>query len=306
VANLIRTLEIDIAVDRNGYNRGARSQILALRPAPIQVSYLAYPGTMGAEYIDYLIADRVVIPAEHQAFYTERVVYLPDSYQVNDSTRRIAERTPTRAEIGLPERGFVFCSFNANYKITPEIFEVWMQLLRQSECSVLWLLEGNAVASVNLRREATARGIAPDRLVFAPRLKLEDHLARHRLADLFLDTLPYGAHTTASDALWAGLPVLTCLGTTFAGRVAASLLHAIGLPELITHSLDEYASLALGLAADRTRLAMIKDKLARNRPNFALFDAHRFRRHIEAAYVGMWERHQRGDPPASFAVSAIG
>ena len=215
------------------------------------------------------------------------------------STRRRALKA------GLPEHGFVFCSFNNNYKITPAVFDVWMRLLRQVEGSVLWLLEGNAAAPRNLRREAAARGIAPERLVFAPRMKHEDHLARHRLADLFLDTLPYNAHTTASDALWAGLPVLTCLGTTFAGRVAASLLQAVGLPELITRSLGDYESLALQLANDATMLAAIKQKLARNRETFPLFDTDRFRRHIEAAYVAMWERYQRGEPPASFAVAPI-
>jgi len=305
VANLMREMEVDVAVDRNGFTTGSRPGIFALRPAPIQVSYLAYPGTMGADYIDYLIADEVVIPREQQAWYTERVVYLPDTYLVNDSMRRIAQRTPTRTDVGLPDRGFVFCSFNNNYKITPQVFEVWMQLLRQVESSVLWLLEGNRAAQGNLRREAMARRIDPHRLVFAARITHEDHLARHRLADLFLDTLPCNAHTTASDALWAGLPVLTCMGTTFAGRVAASLLRAIGLPELITHSLDDYKSLALQLASDPMRLGEIRQKLASNRETWPLFDTDRFRRHIEAAYIEMQERHQRGEPPASFAVTPL-
>lgn len=302
VARLIREMEVDIAVDRTGFTTGARTGIFALRPAPVQVNYLAYPGTMGMDCIDYIVADRVVIPPEHQAWYTEKVVYLPDSYLVNDSKRQIAEDTPTRAAAGLPERGFVFCSFNNNFKITPAVFAVWMRLLRQVDGSVLWLLEGNAAAPRNLRREAAMHGIAPERLVFAPRIEVADHLARHRLADLFLDTLPCNAHTTASDALWAGLPVLTCLGTTFAGRVAASLLQAIGLPELITHSHDEYAALALQLARDETRLFELKRTLAANRDRFPLFDTDRFRRHIEAAYMEMWERCQRGLPPAAFAV----
>jgi predicted O-linked N-acetylglucosamine transferase (SPINDLY family) len=257
---------------------------------------------MGAPFIDYVIADEVVIPREDQAWYSEKVVYLPDTYLVNDSRRSIAERTPTRAEVGLPKSGFVFCCFNNNYKITPQIFESWMLLLRQVEGSVLWLLQGNAMARRNLQREAAIRNVEPNRLIFASPIAQEEHLARHRLADLFLDTLPYNAHTTASDALWAGLPVLTCIGTTFVGRVAASLLRAIGLPELVTHSLDEYRSLALQLALDPTRLRKIRQKLADHRLRWPLFDTDRFRIHIEAAYQQMWERHQRGEPPASFAI----
>jgi protein O-GlcNAc transferase len=302
VANMIRTLEADIAVDLKGFTTDARPGILALRPAPIQVNYLGFPGTMGADYIDYIIADRWIIPEEDQKYYTEKAVYLPDSYQVNDSKRRIAKQKPSRAKSGLPETGFVFCSFNNNYKITPFMFDIWMRLLHRVEGSVLWLLEGNAAAVRNLRREAEKRGVAPDRLVFAPRMKLADHLARHRLADLFLDALPCNAHTTASDALWAGLPVLTCLGSTFAGRVAGSLLNAAGLPELIAHSLADYEALALRLAQDKKALAKIKTKLTRHRKTCPLFDTDRFRRHIEAAYVTMWERYQRGEPPASFSV----
>jgi protein O-GlcNAc transferase len=302
VVKLMREMEIDIAVDRNGFTTGARPGILALRPAPIQVNYLAYPGTLGAEHIDYLIADETVIPRQEQSLYAEKVVYLPDSYLVNDSGRRIAERTPTRREVGLPDDEFVFCAFNNHYKITPRIFDVWMLLLRQVEGSVLWLLEGNATAQRNLRREAAARDIDPDRLIFAPRIAPEDHLARHRLADLFLDTLPYNAHTTACDALWAELPVLTCIGTTFPGRVAASLLRAIGLPQLITRSLEEYESRALGLARDPGQLHEIRQSLAANRTSWSLFDTDRFRRHLETAYIEMWERHQRGEPPTAFAV----
>ncbi len=305
VATMLRELEIDIAVDLKGFTADSRTGIFAHRPAPIQVNYLGYPGTMGADYIDYILADRYVIPEEHHAYYMEKVVYLPDTYQVNDRKRRIAERTPTRGEAGLPDRGFVFCSFNRNYKITPPVFDIWMRLLREVDGSVLWLLAGNASAPNALRREAMLRGVAPERLVFAARAELADHLARHRLADLFLDTLPYNAHTTASDALWAGLPVLTCLGTTFAGRVAGRLLNAIGLPELITHSLQEYEALAFKLATDGKTLSEIKQQLARNRETFPLFDTDRFRRHIEAAYLSMWERYQGGQTPASFAVDPI-
>jgi predicted O-linked N-acetylglucosamine transferase (SPINDLY family) len=295
-------MEVDVAVDRTGFTIGARPGIFAMRAAPIQVNYLAYPGTMGADFIDYLIADETIVPPERHASYAEKIVYLPDSYMVNDSGRRIAERLPTRHEIGLPDRGFVFCSFNNHYKITPQLFDVWMSLLRQVEKSVLWLLDGSATMRRNLWREAAVRGIDPQRLVFAPRTATEDHLSRHRLADLFLDTLPCNAHTTASDALWAGLPVLTCEGTTFAGRVAASLLRAIGLPELVTCSLDDYRSLALRLAKESSLLEEIKQKLARHRAVAPLFDTDRFRRHIEAAYVEMWERNQRGESPANFAV----
>jgi predicted O-linked N-acetylglucosamine transferase (SPINDLY family) len=276
-----------------------------MRAAPIQVNYLAYPGTMGADFIDYLIADETIIPAEQQRSYAEKIVYLPDCYQVNDSGRRIAERCPTRGEVGLPDRGFVFCSFNNHYKVTPQLFDIWMSLLRQVDKSVLWLLDSTATTRRNLWREAAARGIDPQRLIFAPRIATEDHLARHRLADLFLDSLPCNAHTTASDALWTGLPVITCLGTTFAGRVAASLLRAVGLPELVTSSLDEYQSLALRMAKEPPALEEIRQKLAHNRAVAPLFDTDRFRRHIERAYVEMWERNQRGESPDSLQVAAV-
>jgi predicted O-linked N-acetylglucosamine transferase (SPINDLY family) len=293
---------IDILVNLNGYFGRARQGIFALRPCPIQVNYLGFPGTTGADYMDYLIADAQVIPRGDGACYSEKIVYLPDTYQVNDSRRRIAERAPARAEAGLPETGFVFCCFNNSYKITPEIFDTWMRLLKQVPGSVLWLLESYAAASDNLRREAEARGVAAGRLVFARMIGLDEHLARHRLADLFLDTLPYNAHTTASDALWAGLPLLTCQGTTFPGRVASSLLHAVGLPELVTRSLEQYETLALELATHPATLGEIRAKLARNRATHPLFDTKRFCRHIEAAYVAMWERARRGEPPVSFAV----
>lgn len=266
--------------------------------------YLGFPGTLGAEYIDYIVADPHVISPGEEAFYVEKVAYLPDSYQVNDPRRQAAARTPTRAEVGLPERGFVFCCFNNNYKIMPNVFDVWMRLLNKVAGSVLWLLEDDASASRNLRREAAKRGVAPDRVVFAPRIKLEEHLPRQRLADLFLDTLPCNAHTTASDALWVELPVLTCMGRTFPARVAGSLLNAVGLPELITRSLEDYEALALELATSPAKLLQIRAKLARNRTTHALFDTDRFRRHLESAYISMWERYQRGEPPCNFAVRA--
>lgn len=301
-AATIREKKIDILVNLNGYFGRERQGVFSHKPCPIQVNYLGFPGTLGADYIDYILADAQVIPPDEQAFYTEKVVYLPDTYQVNDSRRRIAERTPTRAEVGLPETGFVFCCFNNNYKIMPDVFDVWMRLLNEVRGSVLWLFEDNLAASRNLRREAKRRGVEPDRLVFAARMKPDEHLARHRLADLFLDTLPYNAHTTASDALWAGLPVLTCMGSTFPGRVAGSLLIAVGLPELVTHSLANYEALALELATTPAMLSGIQARLVRNRTNDPLFDTDRFRRHIESAYITMWERVQRGEPPSSFSV----
>jgi protein O-GlcNAc transferase len=260
---------------------------------------------MGASYIDYLIADQFVLPRDDQRAYSEKIVYLPASYQANDAKRRISQTAPLRSQAGLPDKGFVFCCFNNNYKITPDLFDVWMRLLTNIEDSVLWLLQGNTSVSKNLRAEAERRGVAPERLRFATRAKPDEHLARHRLADLFLDTHYCNAHTTASDALWAGLPILTCAGATFAGRVAGSLLHAIGLPELITNSLEEYEALALRLARDPNALAGVKQKLARHRLTFPLFNTELFTRQLEAAYISMWERYQRGESPASFSVEPI-
>jgi len=305
VAKLLRALEIDIAVDLKGHTKDARFGIFAHRPAPIQVSYLGYPGTTGADFIDYVIADEIVLPFDQQSFYTEKIVHLPGCYQVNDRKREIATRTPTRAECGLSERGFVFCCFNNNFKITPPIFEVWMRLLEAVEGSVLWLVRDNAAAERNLRKETAARGIDPARLVFADRLALAEHLARHRVADLFLDTLPYNAHTTASDALWAGVPVLTCLGKTFAGRVAASLLYAVGLPELVTQSLEEYEALAIKLARDPGLLSTFRERLNENRPSAPLFDTDRFCSHIEQAYLTMLGMHDRGEKPRGFSVAPM-
>ena len=305
VAALLRAREIDIVVDLKGFTDGCRPVIFARRVAPIQVNYLGYPGTTGADYMDYIIGDAEVIPQEHDRFYAEKVVRLPDSYQVNDSRRVIAEQTLSRAEAGLPERDFVFCCFNNNYKITPDVFDVWMRLLQRVTGSVLWLLEDNAAASRNLKLEAEARGVRADRLVFAARMLPPDHLARHRLADLFLDTLPCNAHTTASDALWAGLPVLTCRGHAFPGRVAASLLRAVGLPELIAENLADYETLALKLATTSALLADIKSRLAQNRTTHPLFDIDRYRRHIESAYITMYERYQRAEMPQGFSVTPM-
>jgi predicted O-linked N-acetylglucosamine transferase (SPINDLY family) len=248
------------------------------------------------------VADRIVLPDEHQTHYAEKVAYLPFTYQPNDNKRTIAERTYTRQECGLPEDGVVFCCFNNTHKITPEVFDVWMRLLSEIKGSVLWLLEANSSVSANLKREAMRRGVAQERIVFAPFLKLPEHLSRLRLADLFLDTLPHNAHTTASDALWCGVPVITCLGTTFAGRVAASLLTAVGLDELITRSRDEYASLARTLASEPDRLRALKSRLASKRDTAVLFNTQRYTGLLERAYVKMWERHLSGEPPASFTV----
>jgi protein O-GlcNAc transferase len=308
VAKLLNDLQVDIAVDLNGHTEHSRLGILAHRPAPIQVSYLGYTGTTGAGFIDYVIADKTVLPFDHQPFYTEKIVHLPDCYQVNDSKRQTAARTPTRREAGLPEEGFVFCCFNNHYKITPPVFDVWMRLLGAVEGSVLWLTQKNdGGVERNLRREAVARGIDPARLIFAPRVKrYDEHLARHRLADLFVDTLPFNAHTTASDALWAGLPLLTCSGASFAGRVATSLLYAVGLPELATKDLAEYEALALRLATDAALLGGFRQRLAQNRAGCPLFDTDRFRRHIENAYTTMWELQRRGESPRSFSVEPVG
>ena len=306
VAKLLCDSEVDIAVDLMGPTRNARPAILSHRATPIQINYLGYAGTGGADYIDYILADRIVIPENERVFFREKVVYLPDTFMGADQSRKIADRIPTRAEEGLPETGFVFCSFNNTYKITPPMFDVWMRLLRTVEGSVLWLSASNDDAIRQLRREAQARNVDGDRLIFTRRVERnEDHLARYRLADLFLDTLPFGAHSTASDSLWASTPVLTCVGSTFSGRVSASLLTALGLRELIAEGLQAYEDLALTLSRDPQRLASVRAKLAANRDVFPLFDTKRFTRHVEAAYTAMWERYQRGEPLSTISVAPI-
>jgi predicted O-linked N-acetylglucosamine transferase (SPINDLY family) len=292
---------VDILVDLKGHTYRSRPQIPAYRPAPVQVSYLGFPATMGADFIDYIIVDSFVVPPSEQPYFSEKLVHLPGCYQVNDTRRAITAVTPSRAECGLPHDGLVFCSFNNSYKITPDVFGVWMRLLEAVPESVLWLIGSNALVERNLRREAEKRRIAADRLVFAPWLPPEEHLARQRNADLFLDTLPCNAHTTASDALWAGLPVLTCVGNTFAGRVAGSLLAGIGLPELITSSLADYERSALALAHEPGRLRALRERLARNR-EAAPFDLPRLTRNIESAYTRMWELRCAGHGPVAFSV----
>lgn len=306
VGDLIRRHEIDIAVDLAGYLEAARPNIFAQRAAPIQVNYIGFPGTMGTKYFDYIIADPIVIPVKEFGFYSEKVAWLPDTYLPTDDTRIISMSTPSRNDLGLPEDGFVFCCFNQSYKINPAIFDVWMRLLREVEGSVLWLREYSEIAACNLRSEAQRRGVAPERVIFASRMPLAaDHLARQRQADLFLDTQPYNAHTTATEALWAGLPVLTCRGSSFAGRVGSSIICAVGMPELVTETQGEYEARALELAKEPGLLTRFRERLAHNRQTNPLFDTIGFTRHLEAAYEQMWQTYQDGHPPAAFAVERL-
>jgi predicted O-linked N-acetylglucosamine transferase (SPINDLY family) len=302
-AKLIHADEIDILVDLKGYTHQARPAISAYRPAPVQVSYLGYPATMGADFIDYIMVDPFVVPASQQPFFSERLVQLPGSYQVNDTRREMA--TPlSRRDCGLSAEGLVLCSFNNSYKISPVFFDIWMRLLASVPGSVLWLLEANDLVTGNLRSEAEKRGVDPGRLLFAPLVASAEHLGRHRHADLFLDTLPCNAHTTASDALWAGLPVLTCSGNTFAGRVAGSLLTAVGMPELVMGSLEEYEQTALALARSPQRLTALRQKLEHNRDASALFDLPKLTGNIEAAYARMWQTWLSGQKPAAFSIES--
>jgi predicted O-linked N-acetylglucosamine transferase (SPINDLY family) len=288
VAALLKAWEIDIAIDLGGHTSGARPWILASRPAPVQAKYMGYPGTSGSDFIDYLITDRLVVPESQERFFSEKIAVLPDTLWVTDTQRNIPA-APSRAQAGLPEDNFVFCCFNHNWKITPPLFDIWMRLLKQVDGSVLWLLEGNASIRDNLRKEAQARGVSADRLVFAARTTPEQHLARQQLADLFLDTLPYNAHTTASDALWVGLPLVTTPGRSFPARVAASILKAADLPELITEDLTAYKALALKLARDPVALNTIREKLKAGRARVPLFDTARFTRNLETLYRAMLE-----------------
>ncbi|MEA4839128.1 MAG: tetratricopeptide repeat protein [Rhodospirillaceae bacterium] len=299
-ARRIQDDDIDILVDLTGHTRTSRSVIAAFRPAPIQVSYLGFPGTMGAGFIDYIITDPYLTPMDDQPFFTEKIVHLPDGYQPSDSKRRAA--STSRAAQGLPENALVFAAFNNNYKISADVFDIWMRLLKEAPGSALWLLADTPYTETNLRREAQARGIDAERLVFAGRVKFEEYLGRLALADLFLDCHPYNAGATANDALWMGLPVLTCSGETYVSRMAGSLLTTLGLPELITHSLPDYEARALELIRDPGRLAAIRAKLAERRETSALFDTPRYTRYLEAAYTEMWAIHAAGEPPRPFAV----
>jgi protein O-GlcNAc transferase len=301
LATAIHADRVDILVDLKGYTQHSRVEVAALRPAPVQVAYMGYPGTLAAGFIDYLVADRYVVPPGQEKHYGEALALLPGTYYVNDR-KRASTPTPPRADLQLPQQGFVFCCFNQTYKILPEVFDVWMRLLGAMPRSVLWLLEANPAAKQNLAREARRRGIDPGRLVFAPRVPAERHLGRMAAADLFLDTRPYNAHTTATDALWAGVPVVTCPGDTFAARVAGSLLSAMGLPELITASMADYEALALRLARSPQELAGLRARLLRDRDSAALFDTPGFVRNLEKAYERMWARYRAGEAPARIEI----
>lgn len=302
IAMLARDIGIDIAVDLGGLTAGARPGIFAYRAAPIQMSYVGYLGTMGVGYMDYLVADHFIVPDECTGYYDESLIYLP-SYQVNDSKQEMVHARFSRAELGLPESGIVLCSFNNSFKFSPAVFATWLRIVKAVDGSVLWLLEDNPTASRNLRAEAQRQGVDQERLIFAPRKPRAEHLARYRVADLFLDTLPCNAGATASDALWAGLPVLTCAGRSFAARIAGSLLTAVGLPELITHSLQDYESLAIELALQPHRLAEIRDALVRLAPGSPLFDTAKFTQNLELAYQQAHRRALAGMPPMTIDVS---
>jgi len=306
-AQLLRDLEVDIAVDLTGFTQGCRPGLFARRPAPVQVSLLGFPGGMGVPYMDYLIADEVVVPESVRGAYAEKIVHLPDSFQANDERRSLLTATPTpsRAAAGLPADSLVLCCFNSSYKLNPAFFTIWARILQQVPGSILWLLAERPAVQQRLCEETAARGIDARRLVFAQRINYPEHLARLQLADLFLDTLPFNAGATASDALWAGVPVLTCAGEAFAARMGASLLRAAGLEDLITINTAEYERLAVDLARDPSRLAQYKQHLAANRASLPLFDTARYCRHLEAAYVQMWERVQRGGAAEGFAVPAL-
>jgi len=301
-AERIRSHQIDILVDMNCHGANSRPRIFALRPAPVQVNYLGYPGTSGAEYIDYFISDRVATPPGYEEEFTERIVYLPGSYFINDKHQPFATQAFSRPDFHLPQNSFVFCCFNRVRKIDRQVFSAWMEILRSVPDGVLWLITEDPLARGNLRREAVLSGVDPERLIFGQNVDKPVHLARHRLADLFLDTLTYNAHSVASDSLLAGLPVLTCPGKTFMSRVAASLLAAASVPELIVKDLDEYKNLAVRLARDREELNKFRRKLEQGRLTCSLFDADRYARNLEHAYRRMYEIHKRGGLPESFSV----
>ena len=304
VALLARQDEIDIAIDLKGYTQHSRSSIFAYRAAPIQINFLGYPGTMGANFIDYIIADRTIIPEKFKNYYSEEIIYMPNSYQPNNNQRPISTRNITKQEMDLPEDSFVFCSFNNNYKITKSEFDIWMNLLKRVDGSVLWLLKSNRWVEDNLKREAENRRVDSKRLIFAKKIVIEEHLARHKLADLFLDTFNVNAHTTASDALWAGLPVVTKLGNSFVSRVAGSLLKAIGLPELVTENEKDYESLIIDLALNPDKLLKIKEKLLINRISQPLFDSEIYTRHLENAFKQAYEHHINGIMPKTIIIDS--
>jgi len=302
IALLARQDEIDIAVDLKGYTHKSRTGIFAFRAAPIQINYLGYPGTMGANFIDYLVADSTIIPKEYRNYYSEKIIYMPHSYQPNDNNRLISKKEITKSDMGLPEDSFVFCCFNNSYKITSVEFDIWMNLLKKVEGSVLWLLKTNKWAQTNLRKEAEKRGVNQDRIIFAERLPQAEHLARQKLADLFIDTFNVNAHTTASDALWGGLPVVTKAGKGFAARVTASLLNAIELPELVTENEKAYEDLILELALNREKLSKIKGKLVMNRISKPLFDSEMYTKNLENGYQQVYQNFINGNKPKTINV----
>ena len=291
ISELSRELKIDIAIDLMCFTTNSRTGIFSEKCAPIQINYLGYPGTSGANFIDYIIADKNLIPKENQKYYSENIIYLPNTYQVRDSTQKISNKIFTKDELGLPKNSFVFCCFNQNYKITPSVFDIWMRLIKKVEKSVLWLIKDNDVAVYNLKKEAEKRGVKSDRIIFAKHMPISEHLARHKIADLFVDTFPYTAHTTCSDALWSGLPVITRTGQSFASRVAGSLLNAVNLKELITKTEKEYEDLILELAKNPKKLKEIKNKLKKNRLKEPLFNSKLYTKKIESAYKKIYERY---------------
>jgi predicted O-linked N-acetylglucosamine transferase (SPINDLY family) len=303
IASWMRNREIDIAVDLMGFTGHCRSGIFSHRPAPVQVNFLGFPGSLGAPYFDYIIADPVVIPADHERYYAEKTVLLPNCYLPADPARLQLASAPRREAVGLPAGGIVFASFNNSYKFSPAVFACWMRILQAIEGSVLWLSQNNPGARANLLREAAVHGVEPGRLLFAPPIPaIDEHLARLSLADIFLDTSPYNSHSTTIDALSAGVPLITTPGNSFASRVAASCLHAVGLPELVTHSLDDYQNLAVALAQNRNRLLEIRNRLAANIRHSSFFDVQKFTRDLETSFVTMWQRGREGASPASFTV----
>ena len=302
IAKISRDLEIDIACDVMGFTKGNKFQIFAEKCAPIQVSYLAFAGTTGANFIDYVIADKTLVSKELQKHYSEKIISLPGTYQVNDSTKKISDKVFTREELGLPKNGFVFCCFNNNYKILPSVFDIWMRLLKKIKGSVLWLLVENLTAKENLKKEAVKRNVDENRIIFAKIMPLADHLARHRCADLFIDTFPYTAHTTCSDALWAGLPVITRVGNSFPSRVSASLLTAIDLPELITHTEKEFEDLAVEFANNKSKLDEIKIKLEKNKISKSLFNTKLYTKNIESSYKIIYDRYLKNLPAENIEI----
>ncbi len=302
IAEVSKNLNIDIAVDLMGHTTNSRIGIFSERCAPIQINYLGYPGTSGADFIDYIVADKILIPKENQKYYSEKIIYLPNTYQVRDSKQKISNKIYKRQNFGLPEKSFVFCCFNQNYKITPNIYDIWMRLLKKIDGSVLWLLKNSEEGAKNLKKEAYKRGIEPNRIIFAEKIGIPEHLARHKLADLFIDTFPYNAHTTCSDALWVGLPVITLMGQSFASRVGASLLNAIGLKGLIAKTEKEYENLAIKLATKSEILKKTKKKLEKNKTTQSLFNTKLYTLNIELAYTKIYKNYHSNLPEKNIEI----